>query len=690
MSTSIHAFALLVSATFQHIAKGDRVFVTGVEGDDLYDAYLAAFPEGTNPIFRKRTEHDCATCKQFIRRAGNVVTVNNMGRVVTVWDDAAERAPHPYREVAAAMREAVLARAIVDLFRVSTKEPSFGAAISRSQDKATLEVFSWHHLHTGEIPRALRVASPGEVCGTYRTTVEVFARGLTELTPEAVKTVRELIDGNNLYRGEEHKRAVEAFATAQCAYLALNETDRRTFCWARANDPSARFRNTVIGTLVVDLSNGVDLETAVRSFESKVAPQNYKRPTALITPGMVAKAMETLVELDLESALERRLAKITDISVGDVLWVDGAARPLMKGGIGEALMAHVQKTQSTNVDAGAAEEVTMEDFMTKILPTAKGVEVLFKGTHFGNLMVLTAPVHPEPKRLFRWDNDFSWSYAGNVADSIAERVKKAGGKVDGALLRVSLSWSNFDDLDLHIYEPVGRGSAGALGKIYYGAKVGWTGGVLDVDMNAGHGTTREPVENIVWTRRVPDGAYRVVVNQFNQRETSDPGFVVEVENGGKLSHFSFNTAMRQREDVVACVIHMESGVIKRVDGCDHRISGTTIKQTKWGLTTEQFVKVSAVTRSPNYWGDNAVGNRHTFFVLDGCECDETMRGFYGEFLHPRLEPHRKVFEVIGDKTKCAPTPGGIAGLGFSSTKRDSVLIRVRGEKSLRTYNVNVG
>ena len=44
--------------------------------------------------------------------------------------------------------------------------------------------------------------------------------------------------------------------------------------------------------------------------------------------------------------------------------------------------------------------------------------------------------------------------------------------------------------------------------IYFGNKRGWTGGTLDVDMNAGGGTTREAVENVVWAtkpagRRLP-------------------------------------------------------------------------------------------------------------------------------------------------------------------------------------------
>ena len=351
MTTDFPSFARLVAATFQRLAKSSAVFTAGVTGDDLYEVFLAAFPEGTNPLFKKRTEHDCGCCKSFIRRVANVVTVADDGHVFTVWDDAAKTAQAPYNTVAAALREKVLASPIDNLFRVSTKESSFGAQTSRSQDAVTKQVYTWDHFYTGQIPAELRVASPGEVCGTFRTTVEVFERGLIELSPEALDTVSSLIAGNNLYRGEEHGPAVNKFRRAQKAYLKLGAVERRTFAWAHAGDPAARFRNTVIGTLVQDLSEGTDLEAAVRSFESKVAPQNYKRTTALITPLMVKKAMETLQELDLEPALERRFATLKDISVNDVLWVDGAAKPLVYSQWGQAKLAE-QGVAATYVPIG--------------------------------------------------------------------------------------------------------------------------------------------------------------------------------------------------------------------------------------------------------------------------------------------------------------------------------------------------
>ncbi|MEZ4363307.1 MAG: hypothetical protein R3B48_24235 [Kofleriaceae bacterium] len=691
--TDFPKFTKLVATTFQTMVKGPQVFVSSVEGDALYQAYLSAFPAGTDPIFAKSTEHDCSCCKQFLRRAGGVVTVDARGAVHTVWDDAAEKAAYPYNEVAAHLRSVVLAADIANVYRVRDKEASFGAAQTRSLQKDTGKVLTWDHLHTGPIPKKLQAESPEAVQGEHRTTMQVFARGLAELTSGALDTVLSLVEANTLYRGQEHKQALVQFQAAQRAYLALPEgRERNLFAWTHAHGPAARFRNTVIGTLVQDLSEGRDLEASVQSFESKVAPQNYKRTSALITPGMVKDAMATIESLGLESALERRFAVISDISVNDVKWVDNSAKPLMKGGLGDVLMQHAvaASPKSPEEDDKRAEPISLDDFMTQILPGTTSMELLLKSAHLGNLVSLTAPANPEPKQLFRWDNDFAWSYAGNVADSIAERVKKAGGKVDGAILRVSLSWFNTDDLDLHIHEPPGRGSAGLRDHIYFGAKRGWTGGELDVDMNAGGQLSREAVENVVWMKTVSSGAYKVVVNNFRKRDSSDVGFVIEVENNTKISHFSYNKALRDKQDVHVATLHVQNGLVERLEPGDPAVTSSNVSQTKWGLQTEKYVKVNAVTLSPNYWGDNASGNKHTIFLLDGAKNDEPTRGIYNEFLHPRLERHRKVFEVIGDKTKCQPTEGQLSGVGFSSTKRDAVLIRVHQGKKQRLFNVQVG
>ena len=83
---NFNVFKSAVSAQFAKMSSGP-LFRTDITGDDLWATYLKAFPEGTNPLYRKRTEHDCSCCKQFIRSIGNVVTIKN-GRLVSIWDIA--------------------------------------------------------------------------------------------------------------------------------------------------------------------------------------------------------------------------------------------------------------------------------------------------------------------------------------------------------------------------------------------------------------------------------------------------------------------------------------------------------------------------------------------------------------------------------------------------------------------------
>ena len=45
---------------------------------------------------------------------------------------------------------------------------------------------------------------------------------------------------------------------------------------------------------------------------------------------------------------------------------------------------------------------------------------------------------------------------------------------------------------------------------------------------------------------------------------------------------------------------------------------------------------------------------------------------------------------FADKTKCQPTDGQLSGLGFSSTKKTSFLVRVQQGSKQRLFNINVG
>ena len=671
--TEFQVFSRKVKEKFEEMKKSELFRVEATK-DELWKTYLSSFPEGKDPIFKERTEHDCQCCRSFIRAMADVVTIEN-GEVVTIWD---VEVPNFYQEVTNKMKEFVLSKKIENKF--FHFEPVAGKETTHSQDKDG-KVLTWNHFELS-LPRekVMKIADQGTFLGQQKATFDVLYRSLTTLTMDSIDTVLELIAQNSIYRGEEHKFAVESFRKLKVGFDKLkNDTDRNNYSWlvatSKAPESVLRIRNTAIGTLLTALSEGEELETSVGKFEAMVAPQNYKRPTALVTKKMIDDAKKTISELGLESSLERRYATIEDVSINNILFVDRDSKQLMKDSVFDVM---AQEAQSKPQNMDKVEEIQIDKFIADVLPKAESIEVLVENKHLNNFVSLIAPTDANSKNMFKWDNKFSWSYTGEFADSIKERVKKAGGKID-ADLRCSLSWFNYDDLDFHMKEPGGY-------EIYYGNRNSNSPnyGKLDVDMNAGGGHTRQPVENIVYLDRkmMRDGVYNLIVHQYAKRESKDVGFEVEIEFDGNPMILSHEKAVRDREYIPVAQIEKSKSGLKVTP----LLPTSTVSKDMWGIKTHTWQKVTTIMNSPNYWDGHGVGNRHFFFMLENCKNESKIRGFYNEFLSAELDKHRKVLEIVGSKMRTEESDRQLSGIGFSTTQRNHLLVKVQG-KFTRTLKV---
>jgi len=661
-------FKVAVQKQFD-VMKQHELFRAEVSKDLLWETYLSSFPEGANPIYKERTEHDCTCCRSFIRAVGDVVAIID-GKVVSIWD---AQPGGFYQVVSDALSALIKSSEISNIFL----HPESVAGVDKNFQQADSgEMLTWEHFYI-KIPtdRVVKGLDIGSRLSESRSTKDVFLRSLKEISLDSIDTVLELIAQNSLYRGEEHKFAVESFLKLKKEFAKLPASQHDIFCWAKLKSVPqsvSKIRGTVIGTLLVDLSEGKDLEPSVGSFEAKVAPSNYKRPSALITKGMIEKAQRTIEELGLTSALQRRYAVTEDITVNNILFANRESKQRMN--VFEELASAVPENMKS---FDRVEEIGVNEFISNVLPKVESLEILLENKHAGNMVSLIAPIDADAKGMFKWPNNFSWSYTGDMADSIKERVKKAGGKVDGDL-RCSLSWFNRDDLDLHMVEPGGN-------TIYYGRKISSiTNGRLDVDMNAGVGDTRTPVENICYPdrHRMKEGTYKLVVNQFCKRETYDVGFEVEIEFDGTVFCFAYPKAVSGNVEVAQIKYSRKDGfeIIKS-------LPSSQTSKVVWGLPTQTFHKVNVLMHSPNHWDGHGVGNKHFFFMLDKCVNEGKARGFYNEFLNEELNAHRKVFEVVGSKMKVEESENQLSGIGFSSTQRSSVLCRVKGSFT-RTLKIN--
>lgn len=132
--------ARLIAAQFQFLSTHE-LFRVDISGDHLWQSYLDAFPPGTNPIYRVRTEHDGSYDRNFVRRFGNVVAIVN-GKIQTIWDIQTD--DEAYREVCATMAAIVRDGPIVSVFR--EWEQKLGR-VSSTEKLDSGHVHTWHHFH---------------------------------------------------------------------------------------------------------------------------------------------------------------------------------------------------------------------------------------------------------------------------------------------------------------------------------------------------------------------------------------------------------------------------------------------------------------------------------------------------------------------------------------------------------------
>ena len=652
----------------QMIKNVDCLFEVNVDKDELWNLYLDSFPEGTNEIYRERREYDCSCCRHFIKTIGNAVVIKN-NQVHTIWGFQTNNTT--FQPVVDALDRYIKSHAVSDVYVSKFKNIGTDYNFELINERS----HKWEHffliLPDKFVDKTRR--SEGEIKGGFRDTRNVFKRSLDEISQEAIETVLELIMQNSLYKGEEWKTVLMEFLKYKKDYEKTPENERENYAWEKsikAGIVIGKIRNHSIGTLLVNISEGMDLDTAVRKYEQIVAPANYKRPKAIYTKKMLEEVQKTVTELGYMDSLPRRFAKLDDISVNNILFSNRDAAKRISGNVFDDMAAEVSINPKR---FSKVEEIGIDAFIKDVLPTAKELEVLFENKHRQNMVSLIAPQNLDAPSMFKWNNAFGWAYSGNMTDSdIRENVKSAGGKVDG-VLRFSIQWNdeeyNPNDFDAHCKLPNGH--------IFYRNKFdSFTYGRLDVDIITPK-KGAPAVENITWPdkSKMDPGTYEFYVHCFTQMGGRD-GFKAEIEFDGQIYSFNYTHSLRQGENVmVAEVTLSKDGSFSIKELLPSNVSGCEV----WGLKTNQFVPVSVVCYSPNYWDEqNVIGHRHVFFMLKDCVNSEMPNGFYNEFLKQELVQHKRVFEALGGKMKVADVDDQLSGIGFSTTKRAELVVKVKG------------
>lgn len=671
-------FKMELQKHFDEMQKeADYLFEVNLDKGELWETYLNSFPVGTNNLYRERTEHDCSCCRHFIKSIGNAVMIKD-NQMHTIWE--LNLGDTTYQPVCDALDAFVKSHSVTDIY--ISKFDRIGTDFNFEEIDG--KAHQWDHFFLKLPNKYVNTTSRSneEVRGQYRDTRNVFKRSLDKITMDALDTILELINSNTLYKGEEWKGVLIEFRKYKKEYELLeSDEEEELYAWeksVKAGMAIGRIRNHSIGTLLVNVSEDMDLDLAVKKYEQIVAPSNYRRPKAIFTKKMLEDAKNTITELGYMDSLQRRFANLNDITVNNVLFSNkNAARKMLDA---DDIFGQMEKDAVVSPKKfSRVEEISAQDFINNVLPTAKEIEAFVENKHEKNFVSMIAPVNPDAKTMFKWGSGLSWAYTGNITDSdMKANVKAAGGNVNG-VLRFSIQWNdNQDDnsdLDAHCIEPDGN-------EIYFGncrkPSMSKFGGQLDIDIT--QPLTQMPgrpsVENITWGDifKMRPGVYKFFVNQYHARGSK--GFRAEVEFNGEIYSFEYNHPVNGNVDVAEVTLDENGNFsIKEKLAGNSSISSRDI----WGVSTNQFTPVSVISYSPNYFDEQeGIGHRHLMFFLKDCINPENPNGFYLEYLDNDLMKHKRVFEALGAKCHVEDTEDQLSGIGFSMTKRAELVVKVKG------------
>lgn len=691
---TIQNFQKEIQKQLNQLCKTGKLFRSKITGNEIWDLYLNEFEN--DPVFRDpaSSEHNCNLCKNFIRRYGNIISVNENNEIITIWDNITEYIE--YSKSAKKISELLKKSKIENVFfetwnelnslnyeKCSKSNSVFRLGLNKNVKRYTKEeaekfgvvkpneIREFHHLHL-DIPTSFVDMSGNSIesiMGNYRDAKNVFQRAMETISLDTLYLVKDLINQGSLLDGATHLYKIEQIIPLKKQYDSLSSKQKDNWCWATSYKlPFAKFRNELIGVLCSELAEGKELNDACQAWNKRVDPANYMKATAPITKKQIEEAKKFVEENGYEESFNRRFATIEDIKVSEILHTNAGDGTIKKVSIFDDVKSTSTRHKRSEFDK--VEEIGIEKFMKDILPGCTSIEAYLENRMENNMVSLTTANVKDSKPIFKWSNNYSWTYNGNLAgkSQIKENVKAVGGKTTGEF-RCSLQWNDDDtkgiiDLDLHCVLPGIRGSVNFRNK-RHNPSTTW----LDIDMI---NPSKTGIENMTIDQLKIDGEYSLKVHNYSGH-TNFRGFKIEIEYDGNTFEYAYLQPFTGFKSVATITI--KDGSIVDIK---HALPESSSNKEIYGLESNQFHKVNLVCLSPNHWEGNNVGNKHYFFMLDGCKCPTSIRSFHAENLIPELANHRKVLEVLGNTTMIEPTDKQLSGLGFNATVKDELILKLAG------------
>lgn len=378
-------FRARLAARFKALSKGGEEPLFTTDSPDLWDVYLAAFPE------IGRQHHNCNACRDFIRRHGGLVTIGEDGATVPVMWDPDDATPENRGAIAA------LARAV-------RSAPVNGVFFSAERGWGLPVTGMWTHMAvTHEKPFAHPLLSASQKMAEKLEDYRTVCRAMADFKGPMLDMAVSLLKSDALYRSEKVLGQAEWLKALYDARLAAKGVRASNVTWRMVAMAPAGFchpRSSMIGTLLEDIADGMSFEAVAARFKAKMHPLQYQRPQAAPAAGAIAQAEKIVAKLGAEGAFRRRFARLDEVQM---VWSPKPDAPRKEGA---GFFAHLQpKGEGWTVPTMQVppQVITWEKFSRTVLPTAERMEVLAPAV--GTYTALVTAVDPNAPPIFQWDRD---------------------------------------------------------------------------------------------------------------------------------------------------------------------------------------------------------------------------------------------------------------------------------------------
>lgn len=385
----------------QNLAKyGAAVFLTSTK--HLSSAYLAHFASE-----EEKHHHDCAACRDFIRKFGAAVVIDENNNVKSLmWDP--ETVPEDFKASVDAMKKMAEHGPIKGGMRFDMHGVDWGEEMAGGWNHlhyhfdhvALSELFQKDGVSIGNLAAAktnhgyLKVNMARFKLETYRKAAALMASGRINRTDAFTDWINWILEVALKLEDVKDERIRDRILWTVVARLPHH-------AWAT-------FASSMPGRMFEMIEQERVDSAIVKAFNEETAAENFQRSKSELTEGQANRAEQLIKQLGLETALQRRLATYDEVKKL-AIWEKPAAvvKEADDKGIFGSLVGKKPGEKDdveTITSMTQTAPMTLRKFLATVLPNALEMHINISAPR-AQLAQYFAPVHADAKPILRWDHE---------------------------------------------------------------------------------------------------------------------------------------------------------------------------------------------------------------------------------------------------------------------------------------------